>query len=297
MNDTVLIFDRNRVRHNRDRAARQSGDHGFLHDWTARMLANRLDDIKRHFPLAVAIGAGGATHFHGHDKIGTLVTMDLARAPLDQAHGLRIQADEEMLPFASESLDLVLSPLVLHTVNDLPGALAQIRRALKPDGLFLAAMLGGETLHELRAVMTEAEMTLRGGVSPRIAPFADKPETGGLLQRAGFNLPVVDSEIVTVTYDNAFKLMHDLRYMGEGNAIIRRDRNFAGRSFFMETARLYQDRFAEADGRIVASFEIIFMIGWAPHDSQQKPLRRGSAQTSLAEALGTTEIGVGETAG
>ena len=297
MSDDILIFDRNRVRANRDRAAARSGDHGFLQDWAARMLLSRLDDIKRRFPMAVSLGARGAECFKGHDKIGTLVTMDLSLSPLRQGGGLRVQADEEMLPFAPESLDLVLSPLALHTVNDLPGALLQIRRALKPDGLFLAAMLGGETLHELRLVMAEAEMNLRGGVSPRVAPFADKPETGALLQRAGFNLPVIDSEIVTVTYDNAFRLMQDLRYMGEGNAILLRDRAFAGRAFFMEAARLYQEKFAESNGRIAATFEIIFMIGWAPHDSQQKPLRPGSAQFSLAERLGTKEIGTGEKIG
>ncbi len=297
MSDDILIFDRHRVRANRDRAALRSDDHGFLQHWAAKMLDARLADIKRRFPMAVIIGANGADHFQGHDKIDTMVVMDLAQGPLQKISALRVQADEEILPFAPESLDLVLSPLALHTVNDLPGALLQIRQALKPDGLFLAAMLGGETLRELRDVMADAEMNLRGGVSPRVAPFADKPQTGALLQRAGFNLPVIDSDIITVTYDNIFRLMQDLRYMGEGNAIALRDRRFPGRDFFMEAARLYHEKYAESDGRITASFEIIFMIGWAPHESQQKPLRPGSAQFSLAEALGTHEIGTGENTG
>lgn len=205
-----------------------------------------------------------------------------------------IFADEEFLPFANESFDLVLGTLNLHTVNDLPGALLQIRKSLKPDGLFLASMLGGETLYELRQVMTQAEMNTRGGISPRIAPFADKQQMGALLQRAGFNLPVVDSDIITVTYDNIFKLFHDLRYMGEGNAIAARDKTPPGKKLFMEAARLYQEQFAGADGRITASFEIIFLTGWAPHSSQQKPLRPGSAETSLADALSTREIKTGD---
>lgn len=284
MTRDILIFDRGRIRANRNRAARYAG-HDFLHHWTAQALSLRLRDIKRVFPLALCIGATGAGIFHDHDKIETLITMDMAENTLEKTAGARVQADEEILPFGAECLDLVLSPLALHTVNDLPGALLQIRQSLKPDGLFLAAVLGGETLHELRQIMAEAEMTVRSGISPRIAPFADKPQMGDLLQRAGFGLPVVDSEIVTVTYDNAFKLMQDLRLMGEGNALTRRDKTIPPRAMFMETARLYQDKFADPDGRIRASFEIIFLIGWAPHESQQKPLKRGSATHSLAEFL------------
>ncbi|MGZ9097030.1 MAG: methyltransferase domain-containing protein [Micavibrio sp.] len=296
MSDDILIFDRQRVRANRDRAACHAGEHAFLHDWAARAITGRLDDIKREFPLALIIGAQGSAPFQHHEKIGAAITMDLSARSLQNGSGIRLQGDEERLPFAPESFNLVAAPLTLHHVNDLPGALLQIRQCLKPDGLFLAAMLGGETLHELRSVMMEAEANMRGGISPRIAPFADKPQAGALLQRAGFNLPVIDSEIVTVTYDNAFKLMRDLRLMGEGNAILHRDKTFPGDALFMETARLYQDRFSEPDGRIRATFEIIFMIGWAPHDSQQKPLRPGTAQHRLADALGANEIGAGEKA-
>lgn len=284
MYDDIRIFDRALLRANRNRAARKTG-HDFLHEWTARNLCARLEDIRREFPAALCLGAHGAETLRQSDKIGTLITMDIAEKRLAGISGPRIHGDEEFLPFSTSSLDLVLSPLVLHVVNDLPGALVQIRQTLKPDGLFLAAMLGGETLYELRQVMAEAEISLRGGISPRIAPFADKPQAGELLQRAGFSLPVVDSEIVTVTYENIFRLMNDLRHMGEGNAIIRRDRHYAGKPLFMEAARLYQDRFAEADGRIRATFEIIFMIGWHPHESQQKPAKRGSATHSLSDFL------------
>lgn len=277
MSDDILIFDRQRLRANRLRAAAAPCD--FLHQWTACNLADRLTIIKRDFPRALLLGAAAAPFIQSPQIRSTIVT-DLAPLP-----GATLQADHETLPFAPSSFDLVLSALDLHTINDLPGALLQIRQALKPDGLFLAAMFGGETLHELRQVMTEAEALTRGGVSPRIFPFADKPQCGGLLQRAGFSLPVVDSEIVTVTYDNVFKLMHDLRAMGEGNVIRNRDKTFPGRDFFMETARLYQEKFADIDGRIRATFEIIFMIGWAPHASQQKPQPRGSATHSLADIL------------
>ncbi len=289
MSDNILIFDRARIRANRNRGALRPG-HTFLHEWCAKALVSRLDDIKREFPLAVAIGAGGTDILCKTPKIETLITTDLSERLLHGVPGLKIQADEEMFPFGGESLDIVLSPLALHTVNDLPGTLLQIRQSLKPDGLFLAAMLGGETLHELRQAITEAEMNLKGGISPRIFPFADKPQMGSLLQRAGFSLPVVDSEIITVTYDNVFRLMHDLRLMGEGNAIVKRDRSYAGKALFMETARLYQERFADSDGRIFATFEVIFLIGWSPHESQQKPLKPGSATARLADILCTDEI-------
>jgi SAM-dependent methyltransferase len=235
--------------------------------------------------MALCIGAVGSSVFQNHPKIENLVTIDLAEGALKKSTGLRIQADEEFLPFKPACLDLVVSPLVLHSVNDLPGTLLQIRRSLRPDGLFLSAMLGGETLYQLRQVMIDAEMSVRGGISPRIAPFADKPQTGDLMQRAGFSLPVVDSDVVNVTYDNLFKLMHDLRLMGEGNAIANRDKTIPPRSLFMEAARLYQERFSNPAGRITASFEIVFSIGWAPHESQQKPLKRGSATHSLADFL------------
>ncbi len=293
----IEIFDRELVRRNRNRAANDFAAHGFLFDWTIRHLGDRLQDIKRDFPMALQIGGRGASQsaqeMHDHGGVKDIVTMDIAEGFLQDGSAHYIQAEEEFLPFADNSFDLVFSALSLQSVNDLPGALIQINRVLKPDGLFIGAMLGGETLYQLRQTMMQAEIALKGGASPRVAPFADKPQTGELLQRAGFALPVVDSEIVTVTYDHVFKLMHDLRGMGEGNSLTDRSKTLPGKKLLMETARLYQEKFAEEDGRIVASFEIIFMIGWAPHASQQQPLRPGSAKTRLADALQTDEIKTG----
>ena len=194
--------------------------------------------------------------------------------------------DAEHLPLAPQSCDLIVSALALQRVNDLPGALVQIRRALKPDGLFLASLAGGRTLHELRAVLTEAEMRVSGGASPRVDPFADVRDAGGLLQRAGFALPVADSELIMARYPDLFALMADLRAMGATNALVARSRQPAKRAMLVEAARLYAERFADADGRIRATFEIVSVSGWAPHESQQKPARRGSGTVSLAAVLG-----------
>lgn len=284
MVDDITVFDRELLARRRVRAARRFEEHDFLFEWAKKQLTERLDEINREFDCAVNIGARGV--ITAHDKIRNLFTMDIAGRHHD------VRASEEFLPFKTQSLDLALSALNLHTVNDLPGALLQIRHALKEDGLFLACMLGGETLHELRSVMGAVELEMYGGVSPRVAPFADKPQMGDLLQRAGFALPVVDSDILTVTYDNIFKLIHDLRGMGESNALAARSKAPVTKEFFMRAAQLYQEQYSEKDGRIVASFEIIFLLGWAPHASQQKPQRPGSAQHSLAEALGSEEIKV-----
>lgn len=297
--DDISVFDRSRVRNNRDRAAKGDPGHRFLADWAFTQLAERLDVVRRTFPKTLQIGCLTGIQPLDQARLGIemLVRADLAAGPLYDTEGSRVQAAEDMLPFADASFDMVISPLCLHNVNDLPGALLQIRRVLKPDGLFIGALAGGETLHQLRHCLMDAEMRIRGGASPRVAPFADKPQMGALLQRAGFALPVVDSELVTVSYEHAFRLMQDLRMMGESNSVANRDKRFAGRALFMETARLYADTYAEPDGRIPATFEIIFLLGWAPHESQQKPLRPGSARTSLAEVLGTDEIPAGELTG
>ena len=208
-----------------------------------------------------------------------------------------IAADEEALPFRDGALDLVVSALALHHVNDLPGTLVQIRRALKPDGLFVAALLGGETLTELRQAFAAAESDVEGGVSPRVAPFADLRELGALLQRAGFALPVTDVDRVTVRYDSIFGLMHDLRRMGATNALFDRRRAPLRRQTLMRAAEIYASRFSDADGRLRATFEIVWLLGWAPDPSQQQPLRPGSAKTRLADALGTHEISTGEKSG
>lgn len=248
-----------------------------------REIIERLGIVRRKFPLCIQIGARGpdlpAENFGIETQIMT---------------GRDVICEEDFFPFAPQSADLIVSALTLHTVNDLPGALLQIRQSLKPDGLFVASILGGETLHELRTCLSEAELELSGGLTPRVAPFADKPQMGGLLQRAGFALPVVDSDIVTVTYDSIFPLMKDLRLMGEGNAIAERSKHFTARRLFLRAGELYAQKFADPDGRIRASFEIIFLLGWAPHASQQQPLKPGSAKTRLAEFLGTDEIGAGE---
>jgi SAM-dependent methyltransferase len=206
-------------------------------------------------------------------------------------------ADEEALPFRDGSLDLVVSALALQFVNDLPGVLVQIRRALKPDGLFLAALIGGETLTELRQSFAAAESEMEGGVSPHVAPFADLRDLGALLQRAGFALPVTDTDRVTVRYDSAFALMHDLRRMGATNALLDRRRTPLRRATLTRMAEIYAQRFADNDGRVRATFEIVWLSGWAPHPDQPQPLKPGSAQVRLADALGTREISTGEKAG
>jgi len=205
-----------------------------------------------------------------------------------------IVADEEALPFADGTFDLVVSALALQLVNDLPGTLVQIRRALKPDGLFLAALLGGETLDELRQSFAAAESEVEGGVSPRVAPFADLRGLGALLQRAGFALPVADADRLVVRYDSAFALMHDLRRMGATNALIDRRRTPLRRATLMRMAEIYAQRFADADGRLRATFEIVWLSGWAPHPGQQQPLKPGTAKARLADALGTRELPAGE---
>ncbi len=290
------VFDRDRIRFNRLRATRNFERHDFLFEWSKNVLSDRLSDINRQFELGAQLGSRGAFSDMEHPKIDQLFTMDLTPQPVQPTTPPYFVGDEEFLPLKRSALDLILSNLCLHSVNDLPGALLQIRQALKADGLFLACMFGGETLYELRDVMMRAESNIYGGVSPRVFPFADKPQMGDLLQRAGFALPVVDSEIITVTYDHVFKLFHDLRGMGETNAILKRDKRLLSRDFFMEAAKLYQEMYTSDDGRITASFEIIFLLGWSPHESQQKPLRPGSAKTRLADALGTTEIKTGEKA-
>lgn len=279
MESSIHIFDRKRLKEHRNRCTKHIKDHDFLIRWTQKQLSERLDVIRRDFPLALQIGPPSQTL---PEKITECINANLTSPAT-------LLCDEEFLPFGPKSFDLIFSALSLHSVNDLPGALLQINKALKPDGLFLAAMFGGETLHELRQSLMEAELKTKGGVSPRIFPFADKQQMGALLQRAGFALPVVDSEILTVTYENIFKLMHDLRYMGENNIIHERRKTNPGKELFLEAAKYYGANFSEPSGRIYASFEIIFMIGWAPHKSQQQPLRPGSAQTRLADALKTTE--------
>jgi SAM-dependent methyltransferase len=294
MTHEMNVFDRRLVRRNRDRAAAGLGAHDFLFREVAERLADRLDDVTRRFPRALDLGCHGgelAAVLRGRGGIETLVQCDLSPAMARRAQtngNVTLVADEEALPFAPESFDLVISNLSLHWVNDLPGCLLQIRQCLKPDGLFLAAMLGGDTLAELRQALIEAELAESGGVSPRVSPFADLRDAGGLLQRAGFALPVVDGDRLTARYADLLGLMRDLRGMGETNAVQARPRRIAPRALFARADHLYR-RSAAADGRLPATFQIITMTAWAPHADQQRPLAPGSARSRLADALGIDE--------
>ena len=291
-----VIFDRPLLRARRARAA-ALGPATFLIERAADDLAGRLSAVLRKFDRAVDLGTpSGAVRRALADRVGAIIAVDPVAAHV-AGERLAVVADEEMLPFRDGSLDLVVSALALQFVNDLPGTLVQIRRALKPDGLFLAAMIGGDSLTELRSAFAEAEAEVEGGVSPRVAPFADLRDLGALLQRAGFALPVTDVDRVTVRYASPLALMHDLRRMGAGNALSERRRAPLRRATLRRALDIYAARFADADGRIRATFEIVWLSGWAPHQSQQQPLAPGSAKTRLADALRTREISAGEKAG
>ena len=299
--ESMNIFDRVLLRRRRDRAAAGLRTHDFLFAEAAERLADRLDDVTRKFPLALDLGCHDGTlarALAGRGGIETLVQCDLSPAMAQAAaNGApSLAADEEALPFAAERFDLIVSVLGLHWVNDLPGALIQIRHVLKPDGLFLGALLGGETLTELRAALMEAELAEEGGASPRIAPFAELRDAGGLLQRAGFALPVADADRIAVSYPDAFALMRELRAMGESNALHTRRRGFTRRATLARAAAIYAEKFADADGRVRASFEIVTLTGWAPHPCQPQPLKPGSATMRLADALGSEERPTGDKA-
>jgi SAM-dependent methyltransferase len=303
MTDAMNVFDRGIVRRRRDKAAPYFAGADFLLRESAVRLADRLLDVTRQFPLALDLGCHSgqmAALLAGHPRIGQLLQADLspAMAGMAQAAGgqATFVADEEVLPVAEHSLDLVLSNLSLHWVNDLPGALTQIRRALKPDGLFLATLFGMETLRELRTALMEAETETAGGVTPRVSPFVDVRDAGNLLSRAGFTLPVADVDVITVTYADMFKLMADLRAMAETNAVLERRKTFSRRGTFLKAAEIYARRFPAANERITATFQIVTLTAWAPHASQPKAARRGSATARLADVLGSTEISAGETA-
>ena len=266
------LFDR-ALLHARQRRAQAQGAVSFLLDRVSEDMSDRLAAVMREFHAAADLWTPG-------DGLAVL----RVRLPSLQRIALG-ETGEEKLPFAPDSLDLVVSALALQFVNDLPGVLAQIRRALKPDGLLLAAMIGGDSLTELRQAFAAAEAECEGGVSPRVAPFADLRDIGALLQRAGFALPVTDVDRVVVRYPNAFALMQDLRRMGAANVLIERRRTPSRRATLLRMAEIYTERFADADGRIRATFDIIWLSGWAPHASQQQPLKPGSAKASLAEAV------------
>jgi SAM-dependent methyltransferase len=266
-----VLFDR-ALLFARQRRAWRSGPVMFLLDRVAEDMADRLAAVKREFAHAADIWTPGEG-LTGYPRFRAFARV----APED--------APQETLQLAPESLELAVSALAFQFVNDLPGVLAQIRRALKPDGLLLAAMIGGDTLSELRQSFAVAEAECEGGVSPRVAPFADLRDVGGLLQRVGLALPVIDLERVVVRYDDAFALMQDLRRMGGTNILVERRRAPTRRATMLRMAQVYAERFADADGRIRATFDVIWMSGWVPHESQQKPLKPGSAKASLEQAV------------
>jgi SAM-dependent methyltransferase len=298
--DDMTVFDRRTLRRRRDRAAQATGDHGFLLREVAERLAGRLDDVRRGFPRALILGGHGGMvrrALEGHGGIGTVVECDMSPAMAAVSGApLAVAADEEALPFAPASFDLIVATMSLHWVNDLPGALVQMRTILKPDGLLLAAMAGGETLFELRRALLDAEAGIEGGAGVRVSPFVALRDAGDLLQRAGFALPVADSDIITVTYADAFALMRDLRAMGESNAAWARRRTFSRRDTMFAAAARYGSLFGAEDGRIPASFQILTLTAWAPDAAQQKPLAPGSAAVRLADALGVDEKPAGEKA-
>jgi SAM-dependent methyltransferase len=292
-----LVFDRSLLAARLARAE-ALGPATFLIDRVAEDVADRLAAVLRQFPLAVDLGTptdAVRRVLTASGKAGDVLTVDRAIGAGIQ-NGLHVIADEEALPLRDASVDLVASGLSLQFVNDLPGTLIQIRRALKPDGLFMAALLGGETLIELRQAFAEAEAEVEGGVSPRVAPFVDVRELGALLQRAGFAMPVTDVDRIIVRYESVFGLMHDLRRMGATNVLIERRRRPLRRATLLRMAEIYMNRFADVDRRVRATFDVVWLSGWAPHESQQQPLRPGSAQVRLADALGAKEIPAGEKA-
>jgi SAM-dependent methyltransferase len=297
------LFDARLRRRRLDRAARRFAEAAFLKRRAAGDLVQRLEAIHRTFPRAADLGARDGSFADAlalsdaAGKIGVLFETDLSAAMLLGRTGPRLVCDEERPPFAPESLDLIVSSLAMHWTNDLVGALIQARQALKPDGLFLAALLGGSTLTELRQALTEAELELAGGAGPRVSPFIDAYDAAALMQRAGFALPVVDVDRVTARYAILIDLLADLRAMGETNALVDGRSRPLSRRLLARAGEIYAERFCGADGRLEATFEIVTLTGWAPHESQQRPLRPGSARTRLADALGAREESAGEKAG
>jgi SAM-dependent methyltransferase len=291
-----LLFDRTLTARRLARAHRQ-GFEPFLIARAAEDLADRLMVLspQRRFPLGVdlaspAAAAGAVLAMSG--RVDNVLRLSPRGAPPQDAD---VACEPEALPLRAGSVDCIVSLLALHGVNDLPGALVQIRQALRPDGLFMACMLGGATLSELRQSLLAAEVALTGGASMRVAPFGDLRDMGALMQRAGFALPVADVESVTVRYGDMFALVRDLRAMGLTASLMETPPRPAPRALWLEAARHYAENFADADGRIRATFEMVWLSGWAPHESQQKPLRPGSAKMRLAQALGVPEQSAGET--
>jgi len=258
MTNDIIIFDKTAQKIKQARIKKEFKNYDFLHQFASKDLNERLSFINR--------------------KFENIFNLENALN------------NEEILTFDNNIYDQIISTLALHNTNDLIGVLKQIQNNLKPDGLFIACLFGGETLYELRECLQQAEMEITSGITPRIHPFADKQDIGALMQRTGFALPVIDSERVIVTYDNIFKLMHDLRGMGESNILIERQKSFTRREIFTRADEIYKEKYSGKDERLEATFEIIFTLGWTPHESQQKPLKPGSAKVRMADALNAEEV-------
>jgi SAM-dependent methyltransferase len=297
------LFDRQLLRRRRDRASREFTDYDFLHARVADDLLDRVETVSRDFDTCLVIGGGGAVgralkdRPDARNKIGQIIEADLSPKMAGLSEHGALALDEEYLPIKEGSVDLVLSCLSLHWTNDLVGALIQINYALKPDGFFAGAVLGGATLSELRGAMAKAEAALEREPERRVSPFADTIDMAGLISRAGFALPVSDIDRVTARYGNSFVLMRDLRKMGETSVLTGRSRTPGTKALFVKTAQAYSEDHAHEDGKVPATFEIINFAGWAPHPDQPKPKRPGSAQVRLADALGAREQSAGDKAG
>lgn len=289
------LFETGLIARRRDRAQALgfAGGADFLHREAAELIAERLDEITRKFEDAAVIGSGGGVYADSlADKIGQITQIELSPARA-QAAGVAPVATLDPLPLEEASLDLVISAFELHWANDPIGQLVQMRRALRPDGLLIAALFGGQTLHELRASLAEAEVETTGGLSPRIAPMGEVRDLGALLQRAGFAMPVADTHRLVASYETPLHLMRELRAMGETNMLTGRRKLPLRRDMLARACEIYAENFPAENGRVAATFELVFLTGWAPAASQPKPLRPGSAQARLADALGTSEVGTG----
>lgn len=287
MTQMAAPFDRALIRARRSRAALRMPDAAFLHEDVATRLLERLTDINRSYDKALALGWDAASH-----PLPAALSFyaDPADRRVKAMPGPGFSCEEDMLPIREHSMDLVISNLALHWVNDLPGALIQVNHALRPDGLFMAAMLGGDTLVELRNVLLEAESDITGGAGPRVSPMATLSDVAGLLQRAGFAMPVADQETITVSYSHPLEMMHDLRAMGETNATTGRQKTMTRRDVMMRAAELYAERYSDEEGRVSARFQVLFLTGWAPGPNQPRPKMPGSATVRLADALGSSEV-------
>ncbi len=282
-----LVFDRSALRKRRDRAVDRYADFDFLVHEMVDRLVERLDDVRRRFGTTLVLGChtGQVAKKLPQDQVGDVIQADMSPSMVEQVNGARVVLDEEKLPFGFDRFDLVIATGNLHLVNDLPGALIQIRYALKPDGFFLAAMPGGQTLRELRACLDQAEAQVTQEVVPsRVAPFIDVPDAGALMQRTGYTLPVVDIDTVTVTYADPMRLMRDLQGMAESNVLT--ERKPIRRDVLLEACRLYQENYADERGRIPATFQLLMLAGWSPGPGQPQPLKRGTGQANLADILG-----------